>query len=60
MNYSDGQTMADVGLVSLSNKSNIQVGIFNKTKNIDGVQIGLINCADNGFFKCFPIVNFAK
>ncbi|GEA52115.1 hypothetical protein VIN01S_29190 [Vibrio inusitatus NBRC 102082] len=60
VNYSDGTTMADVGLVSLSNKSNIQVGIFNKTKDIDGVQIGLINCADNGFFKCFPIVNFAK
>ncbi|MCQ6498155.1 phaC PHA synthase, partial [Vibrio parahaemolyticus] len=26
----------------------------------DGVQIGLLNCADNGFFKCFPINNFAK
>ncbi|MDW1987890.1 phaC PHA synthase, partial [Vibrio sp. 811] len=27
---------------------------------IDGVQIGLLNCADNGFFKCFPIINFAE
>ena len=27
---------------------------------IEGVQVGLINCADNGFFKCFPIINFAK
>ncbi|NMR95175.1 phaC PHA synthase, partial [Vibrio parahaemolyticus] len=27
---------------------------------IDGVQIGLLNCADNGFFKCFPLINFAK
>ncbi|MDF5517790.1 phaC PHA synthase, partial [Vibrio parahaemolyticus] len=23
-------------------------------------QIGLLNCADNGFFKCFPLINFAK
>lgn len=60
VNFSDGNTLADVGLVSLSNKSTVQVGVFNHTHAIDGVQVGLINCADNGFFKCFPIVNFAK
>ncbi len=60
VNYSEGHTMADVGLVSLSQKSNFQLGFFNKTQEIDGVQIGLINCADNGFLPCFPIVNFAK
>ncbi|CCN69180.1 VC2662 family protein [Vibrio nigripulchritudo] len=59
VNYSEGFTMADVGLVSLSEKSNIQLGVFNKTKQIEGVQIGLINCADNGFLPCFPLVNFA-
>lgn len=60
VNYSEGYTMADVGIASFSNKSNFQFGLFNKTNNIDGVQIGLINCADNGFLKCFPIINFAK
>ncbi|USD65089.1 phaC PHA synthase [Vibrio sp. SCSIO 43136] len=60
VNYSQGHTMADVALVSISEKSNFQFGFFNKTKQIEGVQIGLLNCADNGFFKCFPIVNFAK
>ncbi|WP_117235996.1 VC2662 family protein [Vibrio maerlii] len=60
VNYSEGYTMADVGLASISEKSNFQLGFFNMTDEIDGVQIGLINCADNGFFKCFPIVNFAK
>ncbi|MBE5191329.1 VC2662 family protein [Vibrio parahaemolyticus] len=60
VNYSEGYTMADVGLASISKKSNFQLGFFNMTDQIDGVQIGLLNCADNGFFKCFPIINFAK
>ncbi len=59
VNFSEGYTTADVGFVSISNKSNFQLGFFNMTKQIDGIQIGLINCADNGFFKCFPFVNFA-
>ena len=59
VNYSEGFTMADVGLVSLSEKSNVQLGLFNKTKQIEGVQIGLLNCADNGFLPCFPFVNFS-
>lgn len=60
VNYSEGYTMADIGIASISKKSNFQLGFFNMTDQIDGVQIGLLNCADNGFFKCFPIVNFAK
>ncbi|HHF0502083.1 TPA: phaC PHA synthase [Vibrio antiquarius] len=60
VNYSEGYTMADVGLASISKKSNFQFGFFNMTDQIDGVQIGLLNCADNGFFKCFPLINFAK
>ncbi|OBT17028.1 phaC PHA synthase [Vibrio sp. UCD-FRSSP16_10] len=59
-NISDGNTMADIGVVSLSKQSKVQVGIFNHTRKIEGVQVGLINCADNGFLKCFPIINFAK
>lgn len=60
VNYSEGDTMVDVGAANISSESTVQVGIFNKTAKIEGVQIGLINCADNGFFPCFPIVNFAK
>jgi len=60
VNYSTGNTLVDVGVASFSSQSTVQVGFFNKTAKIDGVQIGLINCADNGFFKCFPIINFAK
>lgn len=60
VNYSEGDTMVDVGAVNLSSESTVQVGIFNKTAKIEGVQVGLINCADNGFLPCFPIVNFAK
>lgn len=60
VNYSEGNTMVDVGAANFSDTSTVQVGIFNKTSKIEGVQVGLINCADNGFFKCFPIINFAK
>ena len=60
VNYSEGNTMVDVGAANFSETSTVQVGVFNKTTKIEGVQIGLINCADNGFFKCFPIINFAK
>ncbi|WP_038174451.1 MULTISPECIES: VC2662 family protein [Vibrio] len=58
VNYSEGNTMVDVGAVNLSSESTVQVGVFNKTTKIEGVQIGLINCADNGFLPCFPIINF--
>ncbi|HFQ5432469.1 TPA: phaC PHA synthase [Vibrio vulnificus] len=60
VNYSEGNTMVDVGAANFSDTSTVQVGVFNKTAKIEGVQIGLINCADNGFFPCFPIINFAK
>ncbi|MFA0061494.1 VC2662 family protein [Vibrio cyclitrophicus] len=60
VNYSEGDTLVDVGAANLSEVSTVQVGIFNKTKKIEGVQVGLLNCADNGFFPCFPIINFAK
>lgn len=60
VNYSEGNTMVDLGAANFSDTSTVQVGIFNKTAKIEGVQVGLINCADNGFFKCFPLINFAK
>ncbi len=60
VNYSEGDTMVDVGAVNMSNESTVQVGVFNKTAKIEGVQIGLINCAENGFLPCFPIFNFGN
>ncbi|MGL4192481.1 MAG: VC2662 family protein [Vibrio sp.] len=60
VNYSQGNTLVDLGAANFSSTSTVQFGLFNKTDKIEGVQIGLINCADNGFFKCFPIINFAK
>ncbi|GIC76233.1 VC2662 family protein [Moritella sp. F3] len=59
VNYSEGYTMVDVGVANLSSNSVVQVGLFNMTSDIKGVQVGLINCAENGFFPCFPFVNFA-
>lgn len=60
VNYSEGNTLVDFGAANFSDASTVQLGFFNKTAKIEGVQVGLINCADNGFFKCFPIINFAK
>ncbi len=60
VNYATGYTVADVGAVSISTKSNFQLGIFNKTDEIAGVQIGLFNCAKNGFLPCFPFVLWGK
>lgn len=60
LNYSEGNTLIDVGVVNFSDTSTVQVGLFNKTANIEGIQIGVFNCADNGFFPCFPIINVAK
>lgn len=60
VNLADGQTMFDIGAVNLSESSTVQVGIINVTKKIEGIQIGFINVADNGFFKVFPFFNFPK
>jgi len=60
INISTGKTLADVGFVNISDTSTFQLGVFNKTEMIKGVQIGLLNCASNGFFPCFPFFNFAE
>jgi hypothetical protein len=57
-NYSKGFTMADVGAVNISQKSNFQLAFVNVTQELDGLQLGLINCAKNGFLPCFIFFNF--
>jgi hypothetical protein len=58
VNYSTGFTVADVGVVSISKKSNFQLSIFNSTNDLQGLQIGLLNHAENGFLPWFPFFNF--
>jgi hypothetical protein len=60
VNSTKGYSLVDVGGISLSQKSRVQVGIVNVTKQIESVQIGLINAAENGFFPVFPLFNFPK
>jgi hypothetical protein len=58
VNWSKGFTVADVSLVNISEKSNFQLGLVNVTEEINGVQIGLLSCAKNGFLPCFVLFNF--
>lgn len=60
VNLTEGYSQVDVGGFSMSEKSRVQVGMVNMTKEIQSVQIGLINFADNGFFKVFPFFNYPK
>ncbi len=58
-NVSSGDTLVDLGAGNVSKASTVQLGVFNMTDEIKGAQIGLLNCAKNGFLPCFPFVNFA-
>ncbi len=60
LNVSTGDTLADVSAVNISDTSTFQLAFFNKTEILKGLQIGLLNCASNGFLPCFPIFNFAS
>jgi len=60
VNVSDGYAMADVGAVNISDRGTVQVGVVNVTNRIEGVQIGLLNFAKNGFLPMFPFFNFPK
>ena len=60
VNFSKGYTTADVGAISISQKSNFQLSFVNVTEEIDGIQIGLLNCAKNGFLPCFVFFNFGS
>ena len=55
-----GNTLADVGGLNISNSSTAQIGFINITKEIKSFQFGFFNMAENGFFPFFPFVNFPK
>jgi hypothetical protein len=60
VNVADGKTMVDIGALNLSESSTVQFGLINVTKKIEGIQIGFINVAENGFFPVFPFFNLPK
>jgi hypothetical protein len=60
VNISEGFSMVDVGGLSMSERSEIQLGFVNFTKEIENFQFGFLNFAENGFFPVFPFVNFPK
>lgn len=60
MNLVDDYSRVDVGVLNLSERSGVQVGILNMTTHIEGVQLGFLNFADNGFLPIFPFFNFPR
>jgi hypothetical protein len=60
VNFTEGYSEVDVSGLGISDHSNVQVGFVNVTKQIDSVQIGFINAAENGFFPVFPFFNYPK
>jgi hypothetical protein len=60
VNIADGYTMVDVGGLNVSDQSTVQLGFLNVTKQIKGVQLGILNLAENGFLPMFPLFNFPK
>ncbi|MCH8134281.1 MAG: phaC PHA synthase, partial [Myxococcales bacterium] len=49
MNIADGGTLLDVGGLNVSERSVVQVGFINVTKEITSFQFGFLNIAENGF-----------
>ena len=60
LNIADGTTMVDLGGLNMSNRSTVQLGFLNITKEIKSFQFGFVNIAENGFLPMFPIINFPK
>ncbi|MCK5780214.1 MAG: hypothetical protein KAH04_04300 [Psychrilyobacter sp.] len=56
-NISTGKTTVDIGFVNISKGTTFQLGFFNMTEDLTGVQIGLINMAKTGFLPIFPFFN---
>ncbi len=60
VNIADGGTLVDVGGLNVSERSVVQVGFINVTKEITSFQFGFLNIAENGFLPWFPIFNFPQ
>lgn len=60
VNIADAYSMVDVGGFNLSDRSTVQLGFVNVTRELESFQFGFINIAENGFMPIFPIFNFPK
>ena len=60
VNVTEGFSNVDISGIGISKESQVQLGFINITNKIDGVQIGFLNFADNGFFPACPLFNFPK
>lgn len=60
VNVADGYSMVDLGGINVSDRSTVQLGFVNMTKEISAVQLGFLNIAENGFLPIFPFFNFPK
>ena len=60
INVTDGYSNVDISGIGISKKSKVQLGFINITGEIEGLQIGFLNFAENGIFPVMPIFNFPK
>jgi len=60
VNISQGNSLANIGVINYAERASFQFGIFNAAKRLDGVQIGIVNYAENGVIPVLPLVNFSK
>lgn len=60
VNVSRGKALASIGFVNYADSATFQLGFFNATQHLDGIQIGLGNYAPNGILPVMPLVNFSK
>jgi hypothetical protein len=60
VNVANGYTMLDLGGVNVSDRSSVQLGFLNVTRELTGFQFGFLNVAENGFLPTFPIFNFPR
>lgn len=60
VNVSRGNALASVAFINYAERATFQLGFFNATQHLDGIQIGLGNYAPNGILPVMPLVNFNK
>jgi len=57
-NYSNSNSNYEFGLVNYSKEVFFQFGLLNIAGKINGIQIGLLNFANNGVLPVMPFLNF--
>ena len=60
INVTDGYSHVDISGMGISKKSKVQLGFVNITSEIEGLQFGFLNIAENGIFPVLPVFNFPK